>query len=123
MVHRLFINCRDDHDRYSDLNLREAKPGFHTAEPVEMVYIKFHQNNNLASHEDILPNQRDISRSRNFQALLVSLMRWFPSQDIHFALILWYLAKTIPTFYELSLFSSRISSKYFDGDINLVHAL
>ena len=47
----------------------------------------------------------------------------FPAQDTHFALILWYLAKTIPNFYELSLFSSRISSKYFDGDINLVHAL
>ena len=31
-------------------------------------------------------------------------------------------SKKITTFKELSLYLSRISSKYFDGDINLVHA-
>ena len=49
--------------------------------------------------------------------------RRVPAQDVHFALILWYVAKIIPTLYKFSLFLSGSSSGYFDGDIMLVHAL
>ena len=40
-----------------------------------------------------------------------------PSRDIHFYLILWYVAKEIPTLEELSLSLSRSSFNYFDSDI------
>ena len=36
-----------------------------------------------------------------------------PAQDISFALIIWYIAKTIPTLLEFNLYLSRSSSKYF----------
>ena len=39
---------------------------------------------------------------------LTCVIRQGPAQDVPFALILWYIAKTIPTFYEFSLYLSRI---------------
>ena len=50
-------------------------------------------------------------------------IRLVPTQDVHFALIFWYVAKITPTLQELNLFYGRISMNYFDGDINLVPAL
>ena len=45
------------------------------------------------------------------------------SQDVHSDIILWYVEKIVPILQEFSLFLSSISSNYFDGDINSVHAL
>ena len=39
-------------------------------------------------------------------------MVWGPAQDFHFALIIWYIAKIIPTSYELIPNSIRIPSKF-----------
>ena len=44
-----------------------------------------------------------------------------PAENIHFALIFRYIAIPIHTFGRLSLYSIRISSKYFNYDIYLVH--
>ena len=41
---------------------------------------------------------------------------------VKFALVIWYLEKTIPTLQELSIYSSKSSSKYFSGDKSLVGA-
>ena len=51
-------HCHDDQDGYTELNLKEDKPGWQKAEPVERVYIKYDPNNNLPTHEATLPNRR-----------------------------------------------------------------
>ena len=48
----------DEQDGYAELNLKEYKPGWHKAEPVERVYVKYDPNNNLPNHEATLTNQR-----------------------------------------------------------------
>ena len=40
-----------------ELNLKEDKPGWQKAEPVERVYVKYYPKNNLPTHEATLPNQ------------------------------------------------------------------
>ena len=50
-------NFHYDHDIYVELNLKEYKPCWQKAEPVERVYVKYDPNKNLTTHEYILPNQ------------------------------------------------------------------
>ena len=52
-------HCHDEKDGYAELNLKEEKPGWQKAEPVERVYVKYDPKNNLPTHESTLPNQRD----------------------------------------------------------------
>ena len=40
-------HCHDEKDGYAELNLKQDKPGWQKAEPVERVYIKYYPNNNL----------------------------------------------------------------------------
>ena len=51
------------------LNLKEDKSGWKKAEPVERVYIKYYPKNNLSTHEDIIPNQRE----KEVKALTISV--------------------------------------------------
>ena len=51
-------HCHDENDGYVELNLKEEKPGWQKAEPVERVYVKYDPKNNLPTHEATLPNQR-----------------------------------------------------------------
>ena len=51
-------HCHDEQDGYAELNLKEDKPGWQKAEPVESVYVKYHPKNNLPTHEATIPNQR-----------------------------------------------------------------
>ena len=44
---------------YAELNLKEDKPGWKKAEPVERVYINYDPKNNLPTHEATLPNKRE----------------------------------------------------------------
>ena len=46
----------DEHDGYAELDLKEDKPGWQKAEPVERVYVNYDPNNNLPTHEATLPN-------------------------------------------------------------------
>ena len=39
-------HCHDEQDGYAELNLKEDKPGWQKAEPVERVYVKYDPNNN-----------------------------------------------------------------------------
>ena len=39
--------------------MKEDKPGWHKAEPVERVYVKYDSKNNLPTHEANLPIQRE----------------------------------------------------------------
>ena len=52
-------HCHDEHYSYAEFNLKNENPYWNKAEPVERVYIKYDPNNNLPSHEAILPNQRE----------------------------------------------------------------
>ena len=52
-------HCHDEQDVYAELNLKEDKPGWQKAEPVERVYVKYDPKNNLPTHKAISPNQRD----------------------------------------------------------------
>ena len=54
----LIAHFHDEHDSCEENNLKEEKPGWQKAEPVEEFYIKYYPNNNLPTHEAILPNQR-----------------------------------------------------------------
>ena len=49
---------QDDHDSYDNINLKQDKPGWKKAEPIERVYIKYDPKKNLPTHGAILPNQR-----------------------------------------------------------------
>ena len=53
------VNYHDEQDGYAELNLKEDKPGWQKAEPVDRVYVKYYPKNNLPNHEDTLPDQRD----------------------------------------------------------------
>ena len=46
-------------DGYAGLALKEYKPGWQKAEPVERVYFKYDPKNNLPTHKATLPNQID----------------------------------------------------------------
>ena len=48
----------DENDGYTDLNLKEDKPGVQKDEPVERVCVKYEPKNNIPNHEAILHNQR-----------------------------------------------------------------
>ena len=52
-------HCHDKQNGYAKLNLKEDKPGWQKAEPVERVYVKYEPKNNLTTHEATLPNQRE----------------------------------------------------------------
>ena len=39
--------------------MKEYKPGWQTAEPVERVYVEYNPKKNLTTHAYICPNQRD----------------------------------------------------------------
>ena len=52
-------HCHDEQDGYAELNLKEDKPGWQKAEPVERFYVKYDPQNNLPTHESTLPNQID----------------------------------------------------------------
>ena len=51
--------CHDENDGYAELNLKEEKPCWQKAEPVERVYIKYDPKKNLPTHKVTLPSQRD----------------------------------------------------------------
>ena len=51
-------HCHDDQDVYAELNLKEDKPGWKKAEPVERFYVEYDPNKNLPNHKATLPNQR-----------------------------------------------------------------
>ena len=56
----IFIaHCHNDQDGYAELNLKEDKPGWQKAEPVERVYVKYYPKNNLPTHKATLPNHRE----------------------------------------------------------------
>ena len=40
----------DEQDGYAELNLKEDKPGWQKAKPVERVYVKYDPKNNLPNH-------------------------------------------------------------------------
>ena len=46
-----------------------------------------------------------------------------PSKYFHFYLIIWYLAKIISTFQELTPYLKRIYMNYIAGDIDLVDVI
>ena len=49
----------DEQDGYVELDLKEDKPGWKKAEPVEKFYVNYDPQNNLTAHKATLPNQRD----------------------------------------------------------------
>ena len=51
-------HCHDDNYGYAELNLKEYKPGWKKAEPVERVYVKYDRNKNPPTHKATLSNQR-----------------------------------------------------------------
>ena len=55
----LIAHFHDEQDVYEELNLKEDKPGWKKANPVERFYAKYDPKNNLPTHEDTLPNQRE----------------------------------------------------------------
>ena len=52
-------HCHDEQDGYAELNLKEDKPGWQKAEPVDRVYVKYDPNINLPNHEATLTNKID----------------------------------------------------------------
>ena len=52
-------HCCNEQDGYAELNLKEDKPGWQKAEPVERVYVKYVPHNNLPTRKDTLPNERE----------------------------------------------------------------
>ena len=52
-------HCNDEQDGYAEINLKEDKPGWQNAKPVERFYVKYDPKNNLPTHEATLPNQRE----------------------------------------------------------------
>ena len=49
----------DKYDGYAELNLKENNPFWQKDEPVYRVNVKYYPKNNLPTHEDTLPNQRE----------------------------------------------------------------
>ena len=45
----------DKQDGYAEINLKEDKPGWHKADPVERFYVKYDPKNNLPTHKYNLP--------------------------------------------------------------------
>ena len=58
----------DEHDGYAELNLKEDKPGWQKAKPVERVYAKYDPKKNLPTHKSTLPNHIDLSQSQAHRA-------------------------------------------------------
>ena len=55
----LIAHCRDEHDSYAELNLKEDTPVCQKTEPVDRFSIKYDPKNNPPNHGDIIPNQRE----------------------------------------------------------------
>ena len=55
----LIAHFHDEKYGYAEPNLKEDKPGWHKAEPVERFYVKYDPKNNLPTHKVTLPNQRE----------------------------------------------------------------
>ena len=51
--------CNDYNHIYVEINLKEEKPGWQKAEPMERVYIKYDPRGKLPNHEAILLNHRE----------------------------------------------------------------
>ena len=76
-------------------NLKEDKPGWQKAEPIERFFIKYYSKNNLPTHKSILPNHREKVQvivnavcvtdeaNQNFTRSQKELHRW------HFRLTYW----------------------------------
>ena len=47
----------DEQDGYAELILKENKPGWQKAEPVERVYVKYEPKNNVPTHKANLPKK------------------------------------------------------------------
>ena len=52
-------HCHDEKDGYAYLNLKEDKPGWQKAKPVERVYVKYDPKNTPPTNEATLPNQSE----------------------------------------------------------------
>ena len=52
-------HCHDEKDGYAELNLKEDKPGWQKAKPVDRVYVKYDPKNNLPTQEVTLPNHKE----------------------------------------------------------------
>ena len=52
-------HCHDEQDVYAELNLKEDKPDWQKAKPIERDYVNYDSKNNLPTHEATLPNQRE----------------------------------------------------------------
>ena len=63
--------------------MKKYNPVWKKYEPVERVYINYDRNNNLTTHEAIIPNYRKIKRSRQRQVSSVSLTRLTSTSIIH----------------------------------------
>ena len=61
----LIYHFHDEHDSYIGINLKEYKTGWKKYKPMDRVYIKFYPNNNLPTHEVILPKKIE----KDFKAL------------------------------------------------------
>ena len=90
---------------YAELNLKEDKPGWQKAEPVERVYVKYDPKNNPPTHEATLPNQREKEAKALTNAVCVTneanqnltpsqkeLLRWhFRLRNIGFQHVQWLI--------------------------------
>ena len=52
--------------------MKEDKPGWQKAEPVERVYVKYDPKNNLPTNETTLPNQREKEAKASKNAVCVT---------------------------------------------------
>ena len=62
--------------------MKEDKPGWQKAEPVDMVYVKYDSKNNLPTHEATLPNKID-KEAKALEMLFVSLTRLTKNSLLH----------------------------------------
>ena len=67
-------HCHDEQDGYAELNLREDKPIWQKAKPVERLYVKYDPKNNIPTHEATLPNQREKEAKALTNAICVTTM-------------------------------------------------
>ena len=62
--------------------MKEDKPGWQKSEPVERVYVKYDSKNNILTHEDNLPNQRE-KEVKELKKMFVSLTRLTKTSPLH----------------------------------------
>ena len=56
--------------------MKENKPGWQKAEPVERVYVKYNQKNNLPTHEANIPNKIEKEVKALVSAVFVTSIHW-----------------------------------------------